>query len=87
MSEILYYILIVSTLSAFIFASDKHKARKGRRRIPEKKLHFLEFIGGVFGILPVMYFIRHKNRKSTYYIYTWIAFIFWLFALYYISPV
>jgi len=80
---ILFYLLIVNVLGAIIFMSDKYLAKKDRRRVPEKRLHLLEFLGAALSIVPLMYLIRHKNRKSSYYVYTWIALIVWLSLLYF----
>ena len=79
---ILYYLLIISVIAGIVFASDKQKARSKKRRIPEKRLHLFELAGGVFAVLVLMFVIRHKNRKSSYYIYTWLILVLWLGILY-----
>ncbi len=73
----LFYLFAVNIISALIFISDKRKAQKKLRRIPEKTLHIFELLGGVFSILPLMYFIRHKNRKFSYYWFTWLMILLW----------
>ncbi len=82
------YLASINIISGITFYSDKQKARKKRKRIPEKTLHFMEFAGGVFMILLFMYFIRHKNIKKSYYLVTYFALICWialLVFLYYIK--
>jgi len=78
---ILFYLLMIGVVSSVAFFVDKQKAKFNRRRISEKTLHLFELAGGVFAILPLMYIIRHKNRKSEYFMITygiavlWVAFL------------
>ncbi len=52
------------SLATFItYAIDKHKARRGKWRIPEKVLLLMSLFGGALGATIGMYTIRHKNRK------------------------
>jgi len=76
-----YYIGIINLLSGLIFAFDKQAAIKGRRRIPERALHLLEALGGVIVNLLLMYSLRHKNRKFSYWIWTWLILIGWIAAI------
>ncbi len=77
----LYYLIIIGFVSSIFFIGDKQKAKKKKYRFPEKTLHFMEFAGGIFAILPLMYIIRHKNRKAKYYIWSYIAFVSWILFL------
>lgn len=76
-----YYIGIINLLSGLIFTFDKHAAIKGRRRIPERTLHLFEIIGGVFANLFLMYTLHHKNRKFSYWIWTWLIMTGWLILI------
>jgi len=79
----LTYLVIVNLVSGFTFSIDKNAAIKGRRRIPERTLHVLEMLGGVFANIILMYTLRHKNRKFSYWVGTWIIGIGWgSFVLY-----
>lgn len=80
-----YYFVIISIISAILFAYDKHAAKKHKWRIPEKVLHTTELLGGVFVIIPLMYLIHHKSRKSSYYLITYFVLILWLGAIYLFS--
>jgi len=73
-----YYIGLINLLSGLFFAFDKQAAIKGRRRIPERTLHLFEIIGGVFANLFLMYTLYHKNRKFSYWIWTWLIMIGWV---------
>jgi len=73
----LTYLVIINLVSGFVFSIDKNAAIKGRRRIPERTLHVLELLGGVFANLILMYTLRHKNRKFSYWVWTWVIGIGW----------
>lgn len=73
-----YFIGIINLLSGLIFAFDKLAATKGTRRIPERTLHLFEMVGGVFANLFLMYTLHHKNRKFSYWIWTWLIMIGWV---------
>ena len=77
-----YYFGIINLLSGLIFAFDKQAAIKGRRRIPERTLHLLEALGGVIANLLLMYSLRHKNRKFSYWIWTWVVLIGWVVMIF-----
>ena len=74
-----YYFGVINLISGILFIIDRRAARKRRRRIPELTLHIFEAIGGVFSIFFLMYILRHKNRKSTYYMWTWTLVLWWHF--------
>ena len=76
--EFAIYMLFINFLSGILFAYDKQVAKKNRRRIPEITLHIFEFLGGVFANFMLMYTLRHKNRKFSYYWFTWLVMILWL---------
>ncbi len=59
---------IVSLLTFFTFGYDKHQAKLGKRRIPERTLHLLELLGGWPGSALGQAFFRHKRRKFSYMI-------------------
>lgn len=81
----LYYFLLISLVAGVTFALDKYKAKRAKWRIPEQSLHVLEALGGVFVILLLMYKIRHKNAKSSYYIKTYLILACWLAVLGYVA--
>lgn len=75
------YFAIISLISGLIFSIDKQAAIKGRRRIPERTLHLLEVLGGAFANLLLMYTLRHKNRKFSYWVWTWLVMIGWVVVI------
>ena len=72
------WLISVNLLSSFLFYFDKRAAISGRKRVPELWLHALELMGGVFGVIPMMYYIRHKNRKFAYYSVSWVILACWV---------
>jgi len=80
----LIYLLTISLIAGIIFYTDKKNAIKNRKRIPEKTLHLLELAGGVFAILGLMYAVRHKNQKKSYYLYTYLILVLWLIISYFL---
>ncbi|MDD4991681.1 MAG: DUF1294 domain-containing protein [Paludibacter sp.] len=75
------YLVIINLLSGLVFSIDKNAARKSRRRIPERTLHLLEALGGVFATVLLMYTLRHKNRKLSYWVWTWLVLIAWIILI------
>ena len=61
---LLIYLLIINILTFIIFAVDKYKAVKNRRRVRITVLLFFAFIGGTIGALCGIYFLRHKTKKN-----------------------
>jgi uncharacterized membrane protein YsdA (DUF1294 family) len=72
---IAYLLLVVATsLMAFaLFGFDKRQARLGRRRVPEKSLHWFAFVGGWPGALAGQRFFRHKTQKLSFRIVFWLV--------------
>lgn len=77
-----YYLGSVNVISGLLFAYDKNAANNNRQRIPERTLHLLEILGGVFANLLLMYTLRHKNRKFSYWAWTWVVILGWIFGIY-----
>lgn len=75
------YLACINVFSGLIFSIDKQAAIKGRRRIPERTLHLLEVLGGAFANLLLMYTLRHKNRKFSYWFWTWLVMIGWVVVI------
>jgi len=63
---ILWYFLFINIISFFIFALDKLKAKMGKRRVSEKTLHTLSFLGGFVGSSLSMSIFSHKISKKSF---------------------
>jgi uncharacterized membrane protein YsdA (DUF1294 family) len=58
--------VVASTVTFIAYAIDKSQAMRGGRRVRERTLHVLEFVGGWPGALLAQAVIRHKRRKGEY---------------------
>ena len=74
------YLFIISWIAFFVYAVDKKKAVKNRRRVPEKTLLGLSFFGGAIGGYLAMYLVRHKTRKW-YFHFVNVCGLLWQIAL------
>ena len=77
------YIIVINVIGVLTFSLDKSQAKNNKRRVPEKILHLLELLGGVFGIIVTMYLIHHKSSKWQYYIFTFIILLAGILAFQY----
>ncbi|HMG51397.1 MAG TPA: DUF1294 domain-containing protein [Inquilinus sp.] len=60
------YLLAISIVAFAAFAWDKHCARAGRRRIPERTLLTLALAGGTPGAIAGQRLLRHKTQKEPF---------------------
>ena len=84
MNAILCYLSLVAVMSCASFAAygfDKRRAVQGGRRIPERTLHLLAFLGGWPGALLGQRRFRHKTQKVSFLI------VFWLMVLLHVTIV
>ncbi len=65
--------LAASLLCFIAYAIDKSAAIGGRRRISERTLLTLGFIGGWPGGLVAQQLLRHKTRKASFLIAFWLS--------------
>ena len=61
-AALLIYLAAVNVIAFAVYGADKRRAKKERRRVPEKTLFLLALIGGSVGALAGMYTFRHKTR-------------------------
>ena len=74
---IIYYLVMINLISGLLFFLDQLSALNRRRRIPETMLHLLCLLGGIFAILPLIYILRHKSKKRSFYYLSWIIALTW----------
>lgn len=72
---IVAYLILINIASFIAYGSDKHRARTGRWRTPERTLLILAFMGGALGALVGMRFFLHKTRKPLFRILVPIALV------------
>ncbi len=61
--NITIYLVIINIIALLAMYIDKRRAKKGKRRIPEKTLFILVALGGGIGGIIGMYVFRHKTKK------------------------
>ncbi|WP_264548577.1 DUF1294 domain-containing protein [Flavobacterium sp. N2820] len=66
MEPILFYLLIINLITLFVWGYDKKMARKNGNRIPEIRLLWFIFLGGLFGGIIGMLIFRHKISKCPF---------------------
>lgn len=66
--NIVIYIILINIIAFLAMYIDKRKAKKGKRRIPEKTLFILVGLGGGIGGILAMYLFRHKTKKTRFVI-------------------
>jgi uncharacterized membrane protein YsdA (DUF1294 family) len=75
---------LASVVAFVTHGLDKRSAMRGRRRVPEARLHLMELIGGWPGALVAMGLFHHKVRKPSYLVITlgimavWIVIVVWV---------
>ena len=77
----LWYLSFVNTITCLLFALDKFKAKKDKWRVPERTLHMLELFGGVLATIVLMYTLRHKCSKPSYYVITYLILAIWILGI------
>lgn len=60
------YLIIINYIAFSMFAFDKEKAQKKGRRVSEKNLLTLCFMGGSLGAWIAMSKLRHKTSKKSF---------------------
>lgn len=60
------YLLLINALGLLLMLSDKRKAVRAQRRIPESRLLTAAVLGGSLGVYLGMKLFRHKTRKDIF---------------------
>ena len=60
------YLFVLSLVAVILTVSDKLRARRGARRVPENTLLLVAALGGSFAMLLTMLLIRHKTRHPRF---------------------
>lgn len=66
------HLLFINAWTFAAYGYDKKAAVKGKRRIPEKSLHSMAFIGGTLGAFAGSRFFRHKTKKARFRALFWL---------------
>src|SRR4051812_22763787 len=60
------YVVAVNAATFAAFAWDKHRARSGGWRVPERTLLSMAAVGGAIGALLAAQVLRHKSYKEPF---------------------
>ncbi len=66
MYAVVGYLIVVNLIAFYLMGSDKQKARRRERRIPERTLFLSAVIGGSAGAIVGMSFWRHKTKHASF---------------------
>ena len=70
------YLIVLCLMSLTAFATygiDKRRAQNCQRRVPEKRLHWIAFLGGWPGALVGQRVFRHKTQKLSFRVVFWLV--------------
>jgi uncharacterized membrane protein YsdA (DUF1294 family) len=70
--EVLILYAVMSAVAFAMYWSDKRRARRGHRRIPEATLHTIELFGGWPGAWIAQRAFRHKTSTLGYRVIFWL---------------
>ena len=70
---------LMNLVTFTVYAYDKHIAqqRKGKRRVPERTLLLLSFLGGCIGAALGMFLCRHKTKHARFLILVPLSVLLW----------
>ncbi|MFT6637860.1 MAG: uncharacterized membrane protein YsdA (DUF1294 family) [Flavobacterium sp.] len=83
LNSILIYLLIINSITFFVFGYDKWLSGLNKRRVPERSLFILVFLGGTIGGLGAMNAFRHKTSKTFFIVVVYGILILQLGLLYF----
>lgn len=63
---LLCHLVSINFITFWAYGHDKKAAKKGKFRVSEKNMHFLELLGGVIGAIMGQRVFNHKTRKKEY---------------------
>ena len=66
MTYLWIYLLAIQLLAFIEMGYDKSQAKKGARRVPEKRLFALAALGGAAGVWLGMRVWRHKTQHASF---------------------
>jgi uncharacterized membrane protein YsdA (DUF1294 family) len=79
MSPLFAWLLVINVVTAATYAWDKLSSRRsGARRVRERTLWLLCFLGGVGGAWLVFFGMRHKTLHRSFWVAQSIASVIWV---------
>jgi len=65
-TALLVYLIAINLLGFALMGDDKARAKRKKRRIPERRLFLAAFFGGALGVLLGMNRFRHKTLHTSF---------------------
>lgn len=77
------YLGVMNIATFLVYAADKSiaKRKKGGRRVPERTLLWLSFLGGCVGACFGMFLLRHKTKHMRFLILVPLSLALWAIAV------
>lgn len=63
---LIIYLIFISLVSFITVGADKSRAKRKKRRVPEKTFFLLSFLGGSAAVYLGMSFFNHKTQKNSF---------------------
>jgi uncharacterized membrane protein YsdA (DUF1294 family) len=79
---VVYHLVCINAVTFLAYGIDKRAAVNGTWRVPEIRLHTLEFLGGWIGAYIAQKVFRHKTKKRSFRIMFWLMLVLQLAAIY-----
>lgn len=79
------HLISINLVIIVVYGWDKHAARSGGWRVPERVLHGFAIAGATPGAYIAQQTFRHKNKKKDFRILFWMIFFFQCVALFVLS--
>lgn len=68
---VVLHLISINLVTFIAYGIDKRAAKHGDKRVPEKHLHTLEFMGGWCGAILGQKIFHHKTKKQSYQSFFW----------------
>jgi uncharacterized membrane protein YsdA (DUF1294 family) len=81
LQALLLWLLVINVATAAAYAYDKIAARRGARRIRERTLWIMNFLGGFIGAWIVFFVMRHKTQHRSFWMVQSLATLLWIAIL------
>ena len=79
-----YYLIIINLIAIIVTVSDKRRAKRHLRRIPEATLLLISALGGSPAMLITMHMIRHKTQHKKFMIGIPVIIVLQVIAVYFV---
>ena len=66
------WLVAINAVTYLMYAWDKHRAKKGQRRISERELLGWALVGGTPAAFFAMRRFRHKTQKTSFRLWFWL---------------